>query len=306
MNENLSTMGISEIASLISKDWRPVNYAAQPYLTAMFSLESIDDKYGVESGRSIVAYFLTNASQWKGETAKAVKTELKKRLKSRKSSIANLKIAAALLKLADEMLKSEKGEKYTPELKKQAIEAITVIAGKLLDWYLSTVAKDGFPPENEQLFKNTLFKVFIEWFHHTAQRFPQLLPGEKYEDTAKALFMLYGRGGGVHPFYGSYQKNANALNDNHIKTLVDIATKKVLTKDKMKQPVVAKEIPDAILREFRHLSNCLSPENLCEDGELSHEQSEQKQKKLMSEWRQLEEKVGRKVTDDEIWAPKKG
>ena len=80
INEDRS---ISQIASEISRDWKKVNFAAKPYLEAMYSLDSISDKYGMDSGRSIVAYFLSNAAQWKGEKAKAVKKELNKMLKSR-------------------------------------------------------------------------------------------------------------------------------------------------------------------------------------------------------------------------------
>lgn len=74
---------ISQIADEISKDWKPVHYTAQPYLVAMFSLDSMNDKYGVESARNIVAYFLSNASQWRGETAKRIKKELNAMLKGR-------------------------------------------------------------------------------------------------------------------------------------------------------------------------------------------------------------------------------
>jgi hypothetical protein len=78
---SLSTLSISEIAGIIADDWSKVNFAASPYLIAMYSLTTVNDKYGVESGRGIVAYFLSNATSWKGEVAKAVKAELKKRLK---------------------------------------------------------------------------------------------------------------------------------------------------------------------------------------------------------------------------------
>jgi hypothetical protein len=72
---------IREIAGEISRDWRPVNYAAAPYLSAMRSLDRIGDAYGADSGSSIVAYFLSNASTWRGETAKRVKAELKAMLR---------------------------------------------------------------------------------------------------------------------------------------------------------------------------------------------------------------------------------
>jgi hypothetical protein len=65
------------IAKEIKKDWIKPNYAAKPYLDAMQSLESINDNYGWDSAKTIVLYFLSNASTWKGETAKRIKAELK-------------------------------------------------------------------------------------------------------------------------------------------------------------------------------------------------------------------------------------
>jgi len=79
---NLSRMKIYDIAALIAQDWgRKVNYAAKPYLEAMFSLDSVDDNYIMDSGKSIVAYFLSNATSWRGDVARAVKNELKKRIR---------------------------------------------------------------------------------------------------------------------------------------------------------------------------------------------------------------------------------
>lgn len=76
------SMPLGEIAQKIRRDWGgKVNFAAKPYLEAMMSLDSIKDDYGADSGQSIVAYFLSNASSWRGETAKAIKAELNKRLK---------------------------------------------------------------------------------------------------------------------------------------------------------------------------------------------------------------------------------
>jgi len=66
-----------EIASEIRKDWKKVNFGAVPYLDAMQSLDSIDEKYIMDSGKSIVLYFLANAGTWRGETAKRIKAELK-------------------------------------------------------------------------------------------------------------------------------------------------------------------------------------------------------------------------------------
>ncbi len=67
-----------EIAMEIRKDWKNVYFGAVPYLEAMSSLNSINDMYGMDSAKSIVLYFLSNASTWRGETAKRIKAELKK------------------------------------------------------------------------------------------------------------------------------------------------------------------------------------------------------------------------------------
>ena len=48
----------------------------------MHSLRDVTDAYGYDDGRSIVMYFLANASTWRGETAKRVKAELKELLKA--------------------------------------------------------------------------------------------------------------------------------------------------------------------------------------------------------------------------------
>lgn len=72
------TRPLYEIAADIRKDWgAKVNFAAKPYLDAMASLTSINDNYGWDSGKTIVLYFLGNASSWRGETAKTIKKELK-------------------------------------------------------------------------------------------------------------------------------------------------------------------------------------------------------------------------------------
>jgi hypothetical protein len=80
MIKSQSSRPLYVIAREIYQDWRPVHPYAKPYLEAMSSLSSIDDNYIMDSGRSIVAYFLSNANTWKGETAKRIKMELKKML----------------------------------------------------------------------------------------------------------------------------------------------------------------------------------------------------------------------------------
>ncbi len=68
---------IHVIASEIIQDWKNVNYAAQPYLSAMSKLNSINDDFGSDSAEMVIVYFLSNATTWRGEVAKRIKTELK-------------------------------------------------------------------------------------------------------------------------------------------------------------------------------------------------------------------------------------
>lgn len=74
---------LSAIAREISRDWTNVWFGAVPYLEAMRSLDSINDKYYEDTGRSIVAYFLGNANTWRGPVARRIKLELKALLKAR-------------------------------------------------------------------------------------------------------------------------------------------------------------------------------------------------------------------------------
>ena len=72
---------ISTIARDISADWKKPYFGAVPYLDAMRSLDSISGSYGYDSARDIVAYFLSNASAWRGDVARTVKAELKAMLR---------------------------------------------------------------------------------------------------------------------------------------------------------------------------------------------------------------------------------
>jgi hypothetical protein len=65
------------IAREIQTDWKRVYFGAVPYLSAMATLESITDNYGCDDAKSIVLYFLSNATTWRGETARRIKVELK-------------------------------------------------------------------------------------------------------------------------------------------------------------------------------------------------------------------------------------
>ena len=68
---------IRSIALDIRQEWVKVNFAAKPDLDAMLELNSINDKYYEDSAKSVVLYFLSNASSFRGERAKVLKAELK-------------------------------------------------------------------------------------------------------------------------------------------------------------------------------------------------------------------------------------
>jgi hypothetical protein len=70
-----------EIARDIRRDWKNISPYAAPYLNAMATLNSVNDNYLYDSGRSIVSYFLANAGSWRGETAKKIKAELRAMIK---------------------------------------------------------------------------------------------------------------------------------------------------------------------------------------------------------------------------------
>lgn len=71
---------ISTIAMEIMAKWNKVYFGAKPYLEAMMSLETLDDNYGWDDGRSVVRYFLANATTWRGEDARRIKKELNEML----------------------------------------------------------------------------------------------------------------------------------------------------------------------------------------------------------------------------------
>lgn len=87
MNNNTQVRPLYEIAAEIRKEWRDkngkpaMNFGAVPYFKAMECLDKITDMYGMDSAKSIVLYFLSNASSWRGDNAKRIKTELKAMVK---------------------------------------------------------------------------------------------------------------------------------------------------------------------------------------------------------------------------------
>jgi hypothetical protein len=73
---------LSVIAADIRRHWANPSIHALPYLDAMRFLGSVRDPYYHDSGESVVLYFLSNASGWRGADAKRIKSELRDMLKS--------------------------------------------------------------------------------------------------------------------------------------------------------------------------------------------------------------------------------
>jgi regulator of sirC expression with transglutaminase-like and TPR domain len=63
---------VSQIAKEIRQNWTKPYFGAIPYLNAM-----LYENYGFDGEKSIVLYFLSNASTYRGEIAKQHKKELK-------------------------------------------------------------------------------------------------------------------------------------------------------------------------------------------------------------------------------------
>jgi len=75
--DTITRRPLSVIARDIRQHWPKVYFGAVPYLQAMAVLDDIEGKYGLDTARSIVNYFLANAGTWRGEHARRIKAELK-------------------------------------------------------------------------------------------------------------------------------------------------------------------------------------------------------------------------------------
>lgn len=60
------------------------------------------------------------------------------------------------------------------------------------------------------------------------------------------------------------------------------------------------ETEDELMQELDSLCAALSPENLSCDGELSRTAISQKLREIKGEWKEIEKKLGKKVTQDEV------
>lgn len=80
----VQTRPLYEVAAEVRRDWvdpktgkSRVYFGAVPYLDAMATLNSVNDRFYEDPAKDVVVYFLSNATTWRGDTARRVKAELK-------------------------------------------------------------------------------------------------------------------------------------------------------------------------------------------------------------------------------------
>lgn len=78
LEQILAENNLTSIARFIFQDWKNVNFGAKPYLDAMLKLNKITDDYHEDSAKTVVTYFLANATGYRGENARTIKKHLNK------------------------------------------------------------------------------------------------------------------------------------------------------------------------------------------------------------------------------------
>ena len=64
-------------AEVIHDDWgEKISPYAAPYIDALSYLKTLDNDFGADSAKTVIAYLLSNLRTWRGETARRVKAEL--------------------------------------------------------------------------------------------------------------------------------------------------------------------------------------------------------------------------------------
>lgn len=74
---------LREIAAEIKADpaYQSSAWCAGPYVDAMLTMDSVNEDYHADSGKSVVLYGLGNLKSWRGDTARRIKAELKAMVK---------------------------------------------------------------------------------------------------------------------------------------------------------------------------------------------------------------------------------
>ena len=69
---------VYKIAEDILNDWQAPYFGARPYLAAMLTINNELEQYGQDSAKTVILYFLSNATTYRGSKAKELKKELQK------------------------------------------------------------------------------------------------------------------------------------------------------------------------------------------------------------------------------------
>ena len=72
---------VYKIAEDILNDWKAPYFGARPYLAAMLTINNEHEQYGQDTAKSIILYFLSNATTYRGSKAQELKKELKTLIK---------------------------------------------------------------------------------------------------------------------------------------------------------------------------------------------------------------------------------
>jgi hypothetical protein len=198
--EDLRQKELWEIADMIRKEWKNPNFAAKPYLQAMGGMSSHTENYGLDPGRSIIAYFLSNASSFRGDHAKRIKTELRRRLKE---SADGVLLADKLEKLDRAVEEREAAATYGDSGAFVAARArevalreavLTATARKKLSPGAFAIPPDRYPIHDEAHARNALARVSQHGSPEekakvraaVKRRYPHIIKGGETEKKMKA------------------------------------------------------------------------------------------------------------------------
>ncbi len=132
------------------------------------------------------------------------------------------------------------------------------------------------------------------------ERNAEVLYGLKPEDLG-AIFTLNGREWrlvGAKPRSPKYPFLAECTKSGKVFKLPLNGVARAINGAPKSQTGLTKNIKEG----FQRVACNLSPENLCCDGELPMAQVRKRRAALNREWKALEQRVGRTVSEDEIWS----
>lgn len=75
--QSIQTRPLWAISKDIRANWENPYFGAIPYIDALSQLDNVGEKFGFDDAKSLIMYFLANASTWRGNDAKRIKAELK-------------------------------------------------------------------------------------------------------------------------------------------------------------------------------------------------------------------------------------